>query len=323
MPPEQDADAIARGDIIPESAPKTDGASPPPASAAPADEKETPNSETPDSKQGSEATPEPVETAKAEPADDDETDKRIPQSRFKEAVNKERERAAAAEAELKKYREREAQREQAANFEESEKKVKEMLKQHSSLLADGDLDKAADVMEQVLQLRDDMNQARMDQKAASARDSATIAIRYDTTVERLEREYPEINPEAEEFNEDLVRQVQLTVAGIMNSEGKDPATALQEATDMVLKPLKAAKKESLREQPSQEAVEAGLRRKQAQIDKNVAAAASQPPETKDVGKDHDATGGSLDARAVANMSWEEFINVPDEELAKMRGDYIN
>ena len=109
----------------------------------------------------------------------------------------------------------------------------------------------------------------------------------------------------------------------MQSQGLDPASALIQATDVLLKPAKEAKAASLREKPSEEAAEAGLRRKQAQVDKNLEAAQQQPPETAEVGKDHDAAGGSLDATAVASMSWEEFVNVPDEELAKMRGDYIN
>jgi hypothetical protein len=107
----------------------------------------------------------------------------------------------------------------------------------------------------------------------------------------------------------------------MQSEGKNPAEALIEATNILLKPAKEA--QGLRDKPSEEAIESGLRRKQQQIDKNIKAADAQPPATGEVGADHDKTGGPLDAEAVAKLSWDEFIKVPDEELAKMRGDYIN
>jgi hypothetical protein len=245
----------------------------------------------------------------------------IPQTRFNEAVGKERGRAEMAEAELNKYRQRDAQQQQAENFEESQAKVKEMLTQHSKLLADGDLDKASEVMGDVLQLRDDMQNARMDRQADNARNSAKVEVQYDSTVEKLEAEYPEINPDSESFDQVAVRQVQMMVTGIMQSEGKNPAEALLEATNILLKPAKEAA--GLREKPSEEVVEAGLRRTQQQIDKNIKAAAAQPPATGEVGADHDKTGGPLDASTVTKMSWDEFVKVPDAELAKMRGDYIN
>jgi hypothetical protein len=317
MPPEHDADAVARGDVLLDDDAQTtetpDEAASPPAAAAPAGE-ETPSSAAEDDALQDGAAPSAKEDEDKEP--------RIPKTRFDQAVQRERERAAAAEAELKKYRDRAAQQAQAANFEESQKKVKELLKEHSSLLADGDLDKASDVMEQVLQLRDDMTQARAQALAENTRNSTKNEIRYDATVTRLEAEYPEINPDSESFDEQAVRRVQMMVTGIMQSEGKDAATALQEATDILLKPAKEAKG-ALREKPSEEAAEAGLRRRQQQIDKNVDAAAKQPPSTAEVGADHDAAGGGVDAAAIAKMSWEEFLKVPDDELAKMRGDYIN
>jgi hypothetical protein len=146
-------------------------------------------------------------------------------------------------------------------------------------------------------------------------------VQYDSTVERLEAEYPEIDPDSEAFDQVAVRRVQMMVTGIMQNEGKNPAEALREATDILLKPQKDA--QGLRDKPSEEVIESGLRRKQQQIDKNLKAAAAQPPTTTDVGGDHDKTGGPLDAEAVTKMSWEEFIKVSDAELAKMRGDYIN
>ena len=305
MPPEDsspEADAIARGDLVPEAA---------------APEPEAPKVEEPEVEAAAEPEPE-VEAAPAE--DDAPKGNMIPQTRFNQAVGKERERAAAAEAELQQYRQREAQQAQAENFEESQLKVKEMLKQHSSLLADGDLDKASEVMGDVLQLRDDMQNARMDRQADNARNSAKVEVQYDATVVNLEAEYPEINPDSELFDQSTVRQVQMMVTGIMQSEGKNPAEALIEATNILLKPAKDA--QGLRDKPSADAVESGMRRTQQQIDKNIKTAAAQPPSADGVGADHDKTGGALDSDAVAAMSWDEFVKVPDDELAKMRGDFI-
>jgi len=270
------------------------------------------------------AAEEPTEEpAEEEPkAEDDTKGHMIPKTRFDQAVQKERGEKAELAQRLKQYQDRDRQQNEAQNFEESQLKVKEMLKQHSSLLADGDLDKASDVMEQVLQLRDDMQNARMDRQANNARNGAKIEVQYDSTVQRLEAEYPEINPDSDDFDQIAVRRVQMMITGLMQNEGKNPAEALQEATDILLKPAKQAKGDTLREAPSQEAVDSGLRRTQQQIDKNIQTAAKQPPSLTDVGKDHDKTGGALDADMLSSMSFDEFIKVPDSELAKMRGDFI-
>jgi hypothetical protein len=316
MPPEDNADAIARGDVVPEAAAEIEA-------AAAVETKAADDAKLAADQAAIDADAEAAKTDDKTGDDDDAAPKgnMIPQTRFNEAVGKERGRAEMAEAELNKYRQRDAQQQQAENFEESQAKVKEMLTQHSKLLADGDLDKASEVMGDVLQLRDDMQNARMDRQSDNARNSAKVEVQYDSTVERLEAEYPEINPDSDDFDQVAVRQVQMMVTGIMQSEGKNPAEALLEATNILLKPAKDAA--GLRAKPSEEVVEAGLRRTQQQIDKNIKAADAQPPATGEVGADHDKTGGALDAEAVAKLSWDEFIKVPDEELAKMRGDYIN
>ena len=268
--------------------------------------------------------PETEKAAVEEPKVDEDDTKghMIPKTRFDQAVQKERGEKAELAQRLKQYQDRDRQQNEAQNFEESQLKVKEMLKQHSNLLADGDLDKASDVMEAVLQLRDDMQNARMERQANNARNGARIEVQYDSTVQRLEAEYPEINPDADDFDPIAVRRVQMMITGLMQNEGKNPAEALQEATDILLKPAKQAKGDTLRDAPSQEAVDSGLRRTQQQIDKNIQTAAKQPPSLDSVGKDHDKTGGALDADMLSSMSFDEFIKVPDSELAKMRGDFI-
>lgn len=316
------ADAIARGDIVPEVAAEVE-AEAAAAEQAAADEQAAVDAKAIEDDAAAAEAAKPAEEAAAKeepPAEEDAHGNMIPQTRFNQAVGKERSRAETAEAELQQYRQREAQQVQAQDFEASKAKQAEMLKQHSSLLADGDLEKAAEVMGDVLQLRDDMQNARMDRQANNARNSAKVEVQYDATVERLETKYPQINPDSEDFDQAAVRRVQMMVTGIMQAEGKSPAEALTEATDILLKPKE---KESLREKPSKEVVESGLRRTADQIDKNLKAAKAQPPATTEVGADHDATGGVLSAQSIGDMSWDEFIKVPDSELAKLRGDFIN
>ena len=194
--------------------------------------------------------------------------------------------------------------------------------QHSSQLADGELDKASETMEQVLQLRDDMNNARMRRAADNARDSAKLEIRYDATVDRLEAAYPVINPDSDDFDEETVQSVQALTSGYMQSQGLDAASALEKATDVLLKPKYEEEKRALRDKPSDEVAEKGLRRQAAQVQKNVDTAKAQPPATDQVGSAHDTAGSHTIGPDFAQMSFDEFLKMPEEELSKHRGDHL-
>ena len=56
--------------------------------------------------------------------------------------------------------------------------------------------------------------------------------------------------------------------------------------------------------------------------KNGKVAATQPPSTAQVGADHDKLGGQVTAEAVIKMKHEDFVKLPDAELARLRGDEL-
>ena len=248
----------------------------------------------------------------------DEKGKFIPKERFDEAVRKERAEKEAVAARLKEYEEREAQRNVAADFAEANKAVKEMIKQHTSLLADGELDKASDLMEKILELKEEISERKAAARADQAKTQAKEEVRYDALVAKLEADYPQINPDAEEFDRASVRKVQAYMTGLMQSERISPTAALKEAVDTILgatkKPDTTAEKK---------AEDLGVRRKEQAVAKAMDAKTKQPASTKDVGIDSDKIGGALDASAVMKMSWDEFVKLPDSKLAEMRGDFVN
>lgn len=296
----------------------------PPETAAESPEPVEPVEESPAQETAPTDEPAPV-TEESSAEEEKPKEHMIPKGRFDQAVQRERAEKEQALARIKEFESREAQREQAVDTAASQAKLKELVKEHTSLLADGELDKASSVMESILTLQADMASARAEAAAETARNSAKQEVQYDAVVERLETEYPEINPDSESFDRDAVRRVQVMVTGLMQSERKSPAAALQEAVDILLKPAKEAAKaaaESLRTEPSQEAADTGMRRKETAVQKAVEANKQQPPSTKDVGLDHDKEGGALDASAVMRMTHEEFLNLSDDQLAKMRGDYV-
>lgn len=242
----------------------------------------------------------------------------IPKDRFDEAVRKERSEKEALAARLKEFEEKEAQRNVAANFEEANKQVKEMIKKHTSLLADGELDKASDLMEQILEMKEEISERKAAARADQAKNQAKEEVRYDALVAKLEADYPAINPDAEEFDRAAVRKVQAYMTGLMQSERMSPSAALKEAVDTI---LGATKKPDVTAEKKAE--DLGVRRKEQAVAKAMDAKTKQPASTKDVGIDSDKIGGALDASAVMKMSWDEFVKLPDAKLAEMRGDFVN
>lgn len=242
----------------------------------------------------------------------------IPKDRFDEAVRKERAEKEALASRLKEFEEKEAQRAVAADFEEANKQVKEMIKKHTSLLADGELDKASDLMEKILEMKEEISERKAAARADQAKNAAKEEVRYDALVAKLEADYPQINPDAEEFDKASVRKVQAYMQGLMQTERLSPSAALKEAVETILGSTRKTDTTA-----AQKAEDLGVRRKESAVAKAMDAKAKQPASTKSVGVDHDKTGGALDASAVMKMSWDEFVKLPDAKLAEMRGDFVS
>lgn len=269
--------------------------------------------------------PEPKAEEKAEEKDEDkeETTARddkgrfIPKERFDEAVKKERGEKEELARRLKAFEDREAQNKVADDFAQAQKLVKDMIKQHTSLLADGEIDKAADLMEKILDLKEAVSERKAESRAMSAKDQAKEEVRYDATVAKLESDYPQINPEHEDFDKTAVKRIQALMTGLIQNERMSASKALVEAVETIMgKPKKD-------DAPAKDkADEMGMRRKEEAVKKAVEASKKQPASTKDVGLDHDKEGGPLDASAVMKMSWDEFIKLPDAKLSELRGDFV-
>lgn len=309
-----ETEAIDRGDIFP----------PPeaPAEEAPVAEEAVQESET--AVEAAEEAAEPAEDtaeqeASAEAAKQkDDKGRFIPKDRFDEAVRKERGEKELLQRRLQEMEQKEAQRNVVADFAEAQKVIKDMIKDHTSLLADGELDKAADLMEQILELKSEISDRKAEAKAQTAKAQAKEEVRYDALVAKIEADYPQINPDADEFDRDAVKKVQAYMTGLMQTERMSPSQALKEAVDTLL----GATKQQSPAPAADKAAELGMRRKEGAVKKALEAKAKQPASTKEVGLDHDKEGGALDASAVMKMSWDEFVKLPDSKLAELRGDFV-
>jgi hypothetical protein len=249
-------------------------------------------------------------------------DSRIPLSRHKEILEKEREARADLERKLAQYQ----QGNQLANVNEEITKIENtviaMEKQYAQLLTDGEIDKATAIMAQIRKAERDMNEAKSDMKIHAAEIRNTERARYNITLERVEAAFPTLNPDHEDFDEDAMSEV-ADLKSAYEMKGLTPTQALQKAVKMIVEPRTTKQEVATTSQPRVGEKDIAAERKAAAVKKTSEAVAKTPPNLAKVGMDSDKLGGGkIDARAVMNMSQKEFAKLNEETLAQLRGDML-
>lgn len=249
---------------------------------------------------------------------DDNTKKdepRIPKARFDEAVNKERERVAALERQLAELQAAQAQVKKQEDTAKLDAEIDDLEKQRAKLLLDGEAEKAAEIASVIRAKERQLAIEESRSMSAQAKEQAREEIRMELTVEKIEAEYPALNPEADEFDEDLVELVLSKQRTLMQKENLSPSKALAKAATSVMGRFGAKA-----EEPEQKGLKKDVEdRKQAQVKKNIETAKKQPASMKESGLDSDKMGDK--AIDIANMSFEEFEALPEATRAKLRGDF--
>jgi len=245
----------------------------------------------------------------------------IPKSRFDEQVRKERERAEAAERRLAEIEQQRQQVARGADIGKLEDEVKELRAKERKALIAGDDKTATEMSEQADRLNRQIAIEQARDMTAAAKESAREEIRWDMTLESIEKQYPALDETSEHFDQDLSDDVLDAMSGIMRRERLPRSQALVKAVQKVMDRQKGAE--------AAETEGKGLRsaakeedRKEAAVKKNVDAANRQPASTKKVGADSDKHGQNKEVPDANDMTFEEFSALPDTTKAKMRGDYV-
>lgn len=244
----------------------------------------------------------------------------IPKSRFDEQVRKERERAEAAERRLAEIEQQRQQVSRGADISKLEEDVRELRAQERKALIKGDDKAAAELADQADRLNRQIAIEQARDMSATAKEQAREEIRWDMTLENIERDYPALNEDSEEFDQDLSDDVVDAMQGIMRRERLPRSQALVKAVQRVME----------RRAPADEPAEGkGLRsagkeedRKAAAVKKNIDTANRQPASAKKVGADSDKHGQTGAIPNAEDMTFEEFNALPETTRAKMRGDYV-
>lgn len=253
--------------------------------------------------------------AKREKTDDEV---KIPKARFDSAVAKERARAEAAERRLAEIDAAQGQIQRNVDISKVEEEIRALRAQERKAVLLGDDEKAATLSDQADRLNRQIIIALAKDMSVADKSTALETMRMELTVERIVEQYPELDEASDDFDQDLVDDVNDKQAGLMARQRMSPSKALAEAVRHVMRNRAAA--------PATEksaALGAPVKgRKEAAVAKNLDAARRQPASARQVGADSDKFGQTGKLPAASDMTFEEFSALPEKTKAQMRGDYV-
>ena len=277
----------------------------------------------------------PTEAAAADDADDaDETEvkdetaaekkqreQRIPLSRHKDMLEKERAKRAELERQLSQYQRGGEVASLNEDITRTEESILAMEKQYNSLLADGEVEQAAALMAKIRQSERAIVEAKSDMKIAAAEARATERARYNLALERIEAAYPVLNEDHEDYDESVMEDV-IDLKGAYERKGLTPTAAMQKAVDKILGTSTRRQEAAIDTTPRVGAKDVAAERKKSAVRNTMDAVGRTPPSANRVGMDSDKAGGALTAKDIMKLSQDDFRKLPDDVLARMRGDEL-
>ncbi len=264
---------VDRGDDIQEPV------APEPAAAEPAPEAE------PEAAAEPEAEPEPeVEPEPAPESEKPAKHKQTANERVREVIEKSKAREAEYQAKIRSLEAAQATGKLAEDFQAAEAKLGEMEAQYAQLLLDGEAKEAAKLRGEMRQLERAVLNEQSRQEVSAAKESVKEELQYDRTIASLERDYPQIDPDSDAYDNDAVTEILDLHKGLM-LQGLPASMAIGRAVKYVLGSTVKTETEA----PA--ATDKGLQRtKEAKV-RNADAAQKQPASTSKVGFDSDKAGG--------------------------------
>ena len=251
-----------------------------------------------------------------------EKDSRIPASRHKEILEKEREKRADLERQLAQYQQGGRVADVNAQITAAEDAIAKMDVQYDQLITDGEMAKAAELKQKIRRAERDMNEAKSDMKIHAAEIRAVEGARYVSALERVESAYPQLNPDHDEYDEEIMAEV-VELMDAYKTKGHTPTVALQKAVKALVAPRTSRQMQATSVKPQVTGADVAAERKAAAVGKTTKAVTSAPPSLSRAGTNHDSNGGGeYDAKRVMSMSQKEFAKLDEATLSRLRGDTL-
>ena len=258
------------------------------------------------------------EDAEAEAAKAKAKNARIPLNRHKEILAKERQQREALEQRLAQYERGQQVAQTNEELTSLEDGILAMERQYNSLLADGEIEQATALMSRIRQTERQIVETKAEMRSQAAEVRARESARYDIALERIEESYPELNPDDDAYDKELVVDV-IDLKAVYQGRGMPPTKALQAAVKKLLGQDTRAQKNATEVAPRVTDQDIAAERKKGAVQKAADAARRTPPSSRDVGLDSDKAG-KLSSRDIMNMKQEDFNKLDETALAKLRGD---
>lgn len=248
-------------------------------------------------------------------------EQRIPLSRHKDLLEKERAKRADLERQLAQFQRGTEVAALNQDITKAEENVLAMEKEYNSLLGEGELDKAAALMAKIRKAERSIVEAQNDLKIAAAEARAVERTRYNVALERIEAAYPQLNEDHDDFDAGLMEDV-IDLKSAYERKGLTPTAAMQKAVEKLVGKSTRKQEAALDTTPRVSDKDVAAERKKEAVKKTLDAVGKTPPSTTKVGMDSDKAGGALTAKDVMKLSQEDFSKLPDDVLARMRGDEV-
>jgi len=299
---EPDTEALKRGDVLPEPKPEV---------------------EHPDAQKVADDLTSELDDDKEEKAEKDEKKReaRIPESRHKAILEKEREKRADLERQLAKYQQGGQIADMNAELTAAENSILTMEKEHTRLLSDGEIDKAAALMQKIRHTERQITEYKGDLKIQAAEIRATERVRFNTALERVEAAFPTLNPDHESFDADLSDEV-VDLMEAYKLKGYTPTVSLQKAVKALVEPRTTKQELATTVAPKVSDKDVAAERKASAVGKTRDAVAKTPPRMGAVGVDSEKMGAVLDAQSIMKLSQKDFAKIDADTLARLRGDEL-
>lgn len=248
-------------------------------------------------------------------------DTRLPLARHEEILNRERERRAAVELELAKFQKGTVVADLGKDITEAETVMLALTEEYNKFIVDGDMAKAAEAMTRIRRTERAISEKTSEARIAESEARAVERVRYDMVVERLEDEYPVLNPDHADFDKVITGEI-LELREAYQLKGYTPGAALQKAVKLIIPPKTVAQTSATEVTPRVDAEAVKAARKAAAVATTADALARTPASTAKTGLNSDAAGGSISAKDVIKMSYKDFAALDETTLASMRGDNL-
>ena len=201
-----------------------------------------------------------------------------------------------------------------------EEAVTKMEQAYIKQLADGEVEKATKTMAEIRKAERQINDAKNDFKMQASIAQATEQARYNVALERVEEAYPALNPDHDDFDKATLGEVVEWKIFYERQRNMTPTKALQAAVKKVIGADTKSQEKATEVAPKVDASDVAKERKKAAVAKTLEATGKTPANLGKAGMDSDKAGGALTAKDVMKMSQDDFRKLPDDVLARMRGD---